>query len=177
MYERTVHLLAGRQMRAGTLCVILTGLCCAESALASDQVLRAFYCTTVLGYTIAQEQQTIADIARYAEPLRSALLKEDTEILQALTANHDRLRAYALTHINPNDPSEALQLAGAKQRGKIDSRQCAAEISTEAATCASKCTPKCVLDDANCLGQCDTQCGMPTCARTLACVNPTWLPY
>jgi hypothetical protein len=136
-------------MKVGVLGLTLSGLCSAEPALAaSDQVLRAFYCATVVDDTIMRLQQANADAAREtSEPSRSAILEGSARLLQQLTANRDRLKAYAVTHITLNNPSEASQIAGAKQRGEVDSRQCSADSS------------------------------MSTCARTLPCLDPTWLSY
>jgi hypothetical protein len=165
-------------MKVGALCLVLVGLSSADPALAaSDEVLRAVYCAAVLDDTIDQLHQANADAAREtSEPSRSAILEGNARLLQQLTANRDRLKAYATTGIVSNDQSEALQLAGAKQRGETDSRQCAAESSPKAMQCTFDCSmPTCTGADANCLEHCDEQCGMATCARTLPCLDPTWL--
>jgi hypothetical protein len=71
----------------------------------------------VLDYEIAEAIAGQKQITNLSESKASARL------LQVLTTNRDRLRAYAVSYINWNDPSEALQLAGAKRRGEIDSQQ------------------------------------------------------
>ena len=176
-HEGPRGLATGQQMRVGVLGLILA--CCAgPAAAATDQVLRAFYCAAVLDDTIDQLQQANVDAAREtSEPARSAILGGNVRLLQQLTANRDRLKTYGTTRIDLNDQSEASQLEGAKRRGETDSRQCAAESSPEALQCTFHCSmPTCTSADASCLEHCDEQCGMSTCARTLPCLDPTWLP-
>src|SRR5207302_1657864 len=91
-----------------------------------------------------------------------------------LARNRERLRVYWLS--NSDAVEDGLALMTANQRASVDFEQCKTELSP-AFSCTKPCFDLCVLGNTPCFALCDVKCGAPTCARTHACWNPTWLPY
>jgi len=161
---------------------------------ASDQVLRAMYCMSVIDLELAENRKMAPEIASYGVEyyrnlahLRPLTEKEKHELSDVqefartgvsdldrkLARNRERLRVYWLS--NSDALTDDLALMAARQRAGVDFEQCKAE--KPAFSCTKPCDDLCTLGNTPCLSACYVKCGAPTCARTLACFNPTWLPY
>ena len=165
---------------------------------ASDQVLRAMYCMSVIDLELAEGRKISPELraeivthgVEYYRNLarqRPLTEKEKHELSDAqefartgvsdldreLARNRERLRVYWLSN---SDADDGLALMTAKQRAGVDVEQCKTE-SSPAFSCTKPCGDLCVPGNIPCFALCDVKCGAPTCARTLACLNPTWLPY
>jgi hypothetical protein len=161
---------------------------------ASDQVLRAMYCMSVIDLELAENRKTSRELAAYGveyyrnlarqRPLTEKEKHELSDVQEfartgvsdldrVLARNRERLRVYWLSN---SDADDGLALMTAKQRAGVDVEQCKTEISP-AFSCTKPCGDLCVPGNIPCFALCNVKCGAPTCARTLACLDPTWLPY
>ncbi|MGD9614264.1 MAG: hypothetical protein AB7H90_07130 [Alphaproteobacteria bacterium] len=148
---------------------------------ASDTALRAVYCLPIIDSEIATQRQISQELLNTSMPAhqRQQIENSTAQLEQWITDNRQRLATYAASNgvlgaINNLD--EAAAFLGAKRRGEIDAAQCAAEKQS-GIICAYECTRRCTPANLPCFQRCSTVCNMPTCARTFACINPTWLPY
>lgn len=161
---------------------------------ASDQVLRAMYCMSVIDLELAESRKMGPELGSYGVEYyrnlarqRPLTEKEKYELADAqelartgvsdldrkLARNRERLRVYWLS--NSDALADDLALMTARDRAGIDFEQCKAE--RPAFSCTKPCFDLCIPGNAPCLSACYVKCGAPTCARTSACLNPTWLPY
>jgi hypothetical protein len=165
---------------------------------ASDQVLRAMYCMSVIDLELAENRKISPELRAeivthgveyYRNLARQRPLTEKekhelsdveefartgvSEVDRTLARNRERLRVYWLS--NSDTLADDLALMAARQRAGVDFEQCKAE--KPAFSCTKPCDDLCALGNTPCLSACYVKCGAPTCARTYACFNPTWLPY
>jgi hypothetical protein len=147
-----------------TVLVLVTSFQAASAA--SDTALRAMYCVPVMDAAIA--------VMRNGQEVFKSSRKELIEAERDLASDRERLASYGLLEMRHRGTA----LLTAKRRGEIDARQCAAEEQSDVMDgCSSRCISKCTPGDIACIQQCYSSCSMPTCTRTAACINPTWLPY
>ena len=165
---------------------------------ASDQVLRAMYCMSVLDLELAESRKISPELRAeivthgveyYRNLARQRPLTEKekhelsdvqefartgvSDVDRELARNRERLRVYWLSNSDADDGSA---LMTARQRAGVDFEQCKAE--NPAFSCTQPCADLCIAGNApGCFAACEVKCGAPTCARTFACFNPTWLPY
>ena len=134
---------------------------------------------------------TPAERENYAAVQKSAALAP--QLLQSLQANRSRLASYWMTNsgiisgalsADPDALNGALEstvaIKTAIKHGEVDFAQCEAEIvGSTNPLCANECSRGCRAGEPvlECRQECDMRCGAPTCARTVACINPTFLPY
>jgi hypothetical protein len=165
---------------------------------ASDQVIRAMYCMSVIDLELAEDRKMAPEVGSYGVEYyrnlarqRPLTEKEKHELSDAqelartgvsnldrvLARNRERLRVYWLS--NGDALADDLALMAARQRAGVDFEQCKAE--KPEFSCTKPCSDLCISgtpgNNTPCLSACYVKCGGPTCARTMACLNPTWLPY
>jgi len=140
------------------------------------------YCLPVMDSEIATQRQTAQEALKIPMPTnqRQQIKDSTAELDRLLVANRQRLAVYAASNgllTAMDNFGEGVAFLAAKRRGEVDAAQCAAEAQVNMMSCAYPCTRKCTPGVQACFQQCYTGCRMPACARTAACINPTWLPY
>jgi hypothetical protein len=130
------------------------------------------------------EQQNYADFQKLAsvdEPSFRRHLQDVRAHLGAYLLTNSKILPGALSsgdHQAINDALvDAAAIGVAMKRGETDFGGCQTEMSIgSAAFCLQACARECATDP-DCGQRCEARCGAPTCARTLGCINPTFLPY
>jgi hypothetical protein len=123
-----------------------------------DQALHASYCLKVMdGY--------ITD--RMGDPATQQQMQQTRTRLQSF------IRGTLAASLYRGTEEDILPILAAGQQGETDHAICYNEAMTGVRACAAQCASA----TNTCFQSCAARLNTPTCARTRACLNPTFLPY
>jgi hypothetical protein len=137
----------------------------------------------VLKEQISLFRRTWAEIRARLQASVPAKIGQDAQNTTAqldklLTNKLARLQAYVASNgLLDMDLNDSTAFLVAARRGEVDAAQCEAE-QTSNIICGSNAGAQTAAQETYpAFNKCFARCKMPTCVRTAACTNPTWLLY